>query len=57
MQLLTISEAISYLRTSKSAFYRAKKEGIIKVVKPLHKPMVIKEQIDQLIKGAELRNA
>jgi excisionase family DNA binding protein len=53
----TIPEAIEYLRSSKSAFGRAVKEGKIRVIKPLHKPLVSKADIDKLIRGSQINNA
>ena len=56
MTLMTIKEAQDYLRKSKSAFYRDMKNGVIKVIHIGSKPLVVKEQIDGLIKS-QLQNA
>jgi len=56
MQLMTIKEAREYLRKSQSAFYRDIQKGIIPVVHIGSKPLVVKDELDKMIKQ-QLRHA
>jgi hypothetical protein len=50
MQFMTLKEAQSYLRKSKSALHRDIRSGAIKVVKIGSKPIIVKEYIDEMIR-------
>lgn len=50
MQFMTLKEAQSYLRKSKSALYRDIRSGAIKVVRIGSKPIIVKEYIDEMIR-------
>ncbi len=56
MELLTLKETQDYLKTSKSALYRLFDKGVLKPIKITGKPLIIKEQIDTLIRR-QLKNA